>query len=177
MWTKAQVGVTERQTLEAHCPSKNACMGRASCPDMHMVLPHLLSLLLWRSMFSSPSNSHMVNRQKFSWHLLSVCAFLEVCCYLFTLDGRLSMPNTCCFCLHQLRKDDNSENFFHHQCQPTHSCSLWDPPQRVFAVQWWTRSEKRPKLNVTFLLSPDSLNYFLQIILVILTIFIALFNV
>lgn len=54
----------------------------------------------------SLSNSHMVNTWKFSWHLLSVCAFLQVCCFFLILDERLSMPNTCCFYLHQFRKDN-----------------------------------------------------------------------
>lgn len=135
MWTKAQqVGVTGRQISEL-----------TSDPKMHSQTGALAQTCIWSChifpafcsggpCLPSLSNSHMVNTGKFSWHLLSVCAFLEVCCFFFILSWRFSMPNTCCFYMHQLRKDNNSEHFFHHRCQPTHSCPLWEPPQCPFAV-------------------------------------------
>lgn len=39
---------------------------------------------------------------------LAVRTCLEVCSFTFILDGRLSVPKSCCFYLHQLRKGNNS---------------------------------------------------------------------
>lgn len=80
---------------------------------------------------------------------------------LFLLDGRLSVPNTCCFYLHRLRKGNNSVSISSITSASPLIPACCEHLHRVlvqFAVQWWTRSEKWSKLNVTFLLSPDNFN-------------------